>query len=74
MPTVTVATEVAGKVWKVLVRVGDAVAADQDLAIVESMKMEIPVCAPAAGTVRQVLVAEGEPVAEGQAFVELQTG
>jgi acetyl-CoA carboxylase biotin carboxyl carrier protein len=74
MPSVEVATEVSGTVWKLRVGVGDTVAADQELVIVESMKMEIPATAPAGGTVRQVLVAEGEAVAEGQVLVVLQSG
>ena len=74
MPTVTVRSEVAGNVWKVLVQPGDAVAADQDLLIIESMKMEIPVSAPSAGTVQELLVAEGEGVGEEQALLRLQTG
>jgi biotin carboxyl carrier protein len=60
-----VRTEVAGSVWKVEVSVGQQVAAGDVLVIVESMKMEIPVEAPAAGTVSEIRVAEGEPVAEG---------
>jgi biotin carboxyl carrier protein len=60
-----VRTEVAGNVWKVEVGVGQRVAAGDVLVIVESMKMEIPVEAPAAGTVAEIRVAEGEPVAEG---------
>ena len=69
MPTVTVASEVAGNVWKILVQPGDTVAADQDLLIIESMKMEIPASAPRAGVVRELRVAEGEAVAEGQALL-----
>lgn len=74
MPSVEVTTEVAGTVWKLLVGVGDAVAAEQDLVIVESMKMEIPASAPVAGTVQRVLVAEGDAVAEGQVLVVLGAG
>lgn len=62
-------SEVTGTVWKVDVRVGDTVSPDQTLLVLESMKMEIPVSAPHAGTVLQVLVAEGESVSEGQDVV-----
>ena len=68
----TVQSEVTGTVWKVEVRVGDAVQAEQTLVILESMKMEIPATAPAAGTVLQVLVQEGEAVAEGQDLVVIE--
>ena len=66
-----VRTEVAGNVWKVEVAVGQAVAAGDVLVIIESMKMEIPVEAPAAGTVRALRVAEGDPVAEGAVVAEV---
>jgi acetyl-CoA carboxylase biotin carboxyl carrier protein len=60
-----VCSEVAGNVWKGLAQVGQQVAEGDVLAIIESMKMEIPVEAPRAGVVRAIKVAEGEPVAEG---------
>lgn len=66
-----VRTEVAGSIWKVEVTVGQRVAAGDALVIVESMKMEIPIEAPAAGTVAEVRVAEGERIAEGAVVVVL---
>jgi acetyl-CoA carboxylase biotin carboxyl carrier protein len=66
-----VRSEIAGSVWKIEVAVGDAVAAEDPLIILESMKMEIPLLAPRAGVVRQILVAEGEPIAEGDVAVIL---
>lgn len=66
-----VLSEVSGSVWKVEVAVGQVVAAGDTLLIVESMKMEIPVEAPVGGTVTEVLVAEGEAVADGQWLVRL---
>lgn len=66
MPRITVQSEVTGTVWKLEVRCGDSVQADQALVILESMKMEIPATAPVAGTVVELLVAEGEAVSEGQ--------
>jgi urea carboxylase len=57
---------VAGNLWKILVAPGDRVEADQPLVIVESMKMEIQVCAPWTGVVHSILCAEGRPVAPGQ--------
>lgn len=61
----------AGTVWKVLVKPGDAVAEGQDVVILESMKMEIPITAEAGGTVKAVRVAEGDFVNEGDLVVEL---
>ena len=57
--------EVAGNIWKVEAAVGQQVAEGDVLVIVESMKMEIPVEAPRAGVVAEMLVREGEAVAEG---------
>jgi acetyl-CoA carboxylase biotin carboxyl carrier protein len=71
MAQTTLQSEVTGTVWKIEVQEGDAVAADQTLLILESMKMEIPVTAAAAGTVLRLLVQEGESVAEGQDVVVL---
>jgi biotin carboxyl carrier protein len=59
-------SEVTGSVWKVEVAVGQSVSEGDTLIIVESMKMEIPISAPAAGVVSEILVAEGEPVADDQ--------
>ena len=64
-------SEITGSVWKVEVQPGASVEAGQTLLIVESMKMEIPVESPASGTVREVLVAEGEAVQDGQWLVTL---
>lgn len=66
-----VAAEVAGKVWKIEAAIGQSVVADDTLIIIESMKMEIPVVAPRAGVVSEIMVLEGDPVAEGQIVVVL---
>ena len=66
-----VRAELVGMVWKVLVKAGDSVEADQELIILESMKMEIPVIAPRAGTVQEVKVKESDVVAENQVLVVL---
>jgi urea carboxylase len=58
-----------GSVWNVAVKAGDRVEAGQRLIVVESMKMEIAVATPRAGTVVEVLCAQGSPVAAGQALV-----
>ena len=66
MAATSIRSDVAGRVWKVLAKAGDRVAAEDTLVILESMKMEIPVVAPCAGTVTSILVREGEEVAEDQ--------
>jgi acetyl-CoA carboxylase biotin carboxyl carrier protein len=61
-----VQSEITGRVWKIEARPGDRVAVDQPIVVLESMKMEIPISAPAAGTVAEVCVAETDVVEEGQ--------
>lgn len=58
--------ELTANVWKILVSQGDKVSQGQELAVLESMKMEIPVESPTAGTVASVHTAEGDAVSEGQ--------
>ncbi len=59
-------SQVSGTVWKVELQTGAAVADGDTILIIESMKMEIPVDAPGAGTLRELLVGEGDTVTEGQ--------
>lgn len=66
MAEVRVKSEITGKVWQIEARVGQQVAEEDPIVILESMKMEIPVGAPVGGTVKQILVAEGDTVQEGQ--------
>jgi len=64
-----VKAELVGSVWKIVTKRGDKVAEDQTLLILESMKMEIEVVAPKAGTVMEIRVKETEVVKEGQVLV-----
>ncbi len=66
-----VRAEMAGKVLEVCVAEGDAVGEDQDLVIIESMKMQIPVGSPEEGTVRKVFVVPDQFLNEGDPIVEL---
>lgn len=59
-----VKASMAGNVWKVTVNEGDSVEVDQDIVILESMKMEIPIAAEEAGTIKELKVAEGDFVNE----------
>lgn len=61
-----VESEVQGNVWKIQVAEGQQVDAGDVLLILESMKMEIPVESPVAGTVTEVLVKLEEAVQEDQ--------
>ncbi|MEW5722095.1 MAG: acetyl-CoA carboxylase biotin carboxyl carrier protein subunit [Thermodesulfobacteriota bacterium] len=58
----------SGKMWKILVSVGDSVAEDDEVAILEAMKMEIPVVSPGDGTIKEIKVKEGEAV-EAEAVI-----
>ena len=60
-----VRAEMVANVWKVVAAEGDLVADGDTLVILESMKMEIPVLAEAAGTITTLHVAEGDVVQEG---------
>ena len=57
MKTVTI--QMAGNLWKLLVKQGDDVQKGQEVAILESMKMEIPIVAEEAGVISKVYKAEG---------------
>jgi acetyl-CoA carboxylase biotin carboxyl carrier protein len=67
-----VKAELVGNVWKVVAAPGDKVEEDDVLVILESMKMEIPVTAPRAGTVKEIRVSEGDVVKEGQVVAVLE--
>ena len=66
-----IVANMAGTVFQVLVTAGDKVSEGQDVIVLESMKMEVPIASGAAGTVKQILVAVGDFVNEGDAVVEL---
>jgi acetyl-CoA carboxylase biotin carboxyl carrier protein len=72
MPDMTVRSELNAIVWKIEAAAGAAVGEGDNLIILESMKMEIPVTAPRTATVKSILVAEKQQVAEGQPLVVLQ--
>lgn len=65
-------SEITGSLWKLVKNLGDTVAEDEPIMVLESMKMEIPVVADAAGIVKQLLVQEGDPVAEGQVVAVIE--
>ena len=71
MPT-AIEAQITGNVWKVEKAVGDAVAAEDVILILESMKMEIPVEAPCAGRVSEIRVSEGENVEEGAVLAVIE--
>lgn len=58
----------SGKILKLMVNIGDSVNEDDEVAILEAMKMEIPVVSPDDGTVKELLVKEGDAV-EAEAVI-----
>ncbi len=70
MPTVD--AHITGTVWKIEVEVGDEVEEGDVVAILESMKMEMPVEAEATGTVAEILCEEGQAVNEGDPLARLE--
>jgi acetyl-CoA carboxylase biotin carboxyl carrier protein len=64
MPT-EVEAQITGNVWKIEKAVGDSLQEEDVILILESMKMEIPVEAPCAGSLTEIRVSEGDNVEEG---------
>jgi acetyl-CoA carboxylase biotin carboxyl carrier protein len=67
-----VEAHITGTVWKIEVAVGDQVDEGDTVAILESMKMEMPVEAEDPGVVKEILVEEGQSVSEGEPLVVLE--
>lgn len=72
MALINIESEIAGKVWKIEAEIGTTLAEEDAIIILESMKMEIPVDAPEAGILVEILVAEGDPVKEGQIVAKME--
>lgn len=73
MATEKVKAEITGNVWKIVAQPGQQLAEEEAILIMESMKMEIPVLAPVKGTLREILVKEGQEVSEGQDLAIIET-
>ena len=65
--------EIAANVWQVRTEVGATVAEGDELVILESMKMEIPVVAPVAGKVSEIRVKPEDQVQEGDVVAVIDT-
>jgi acetyl-CoA carboxylase biotin carboxyl carrier protein len=65
--------EMAGTVLEVKVKAGDRVTSGQEIAILESMKMEVPLLSPANGKIDAVLKKTGEFVNEGEGIFEISS-
>jgi urea carboxylase len=69
-----VRAEITANVWQVRVEVGQQVAEGDELVILESMKMEIPVLAPLPGTVSELRVQPDQQVQEGDVVAVIEPG
>jgi acetyl-CoA carboxylase biotin carboxyl carrier protein len=72
MSSLNITSEIAGQVWKIQAAVGQRVATDESVMIIEAMKMEIPIEAPRAGVIMEISVLEGETIKEGQIVARLE--
>jgi len=68
----TVTSPLSATVFKILVKVGDRVDTNQDLLVLQAMKMETNVVAAAAGVIKNIPVAEGAAVSQGQVLIEFE--
>ncbi len=69
----SVKSDITGKVWKIDSKIGDRIEEEEPIMILESMKMEIPVLAPVEGVLKEILVAEGQEISEGQEVAIIET-
>jgi len=67
-----IAAHITGTVWTIDCQVGDVVAEGDTVAVLESMKMEMPVEAEVEGTVTEILCEEGQAVNEGDVLIVLE--
>ena len=72
MKPLKIETEVAGTVWKIIAVKGAVLAAEDTILIMESMKMEIPIEAPRAGTLIELRVTEGQVLDEGDVVAVIE--
>lgn len=62
---------IAGNVWKILVAVGDKVEMDDEVIILEALKMETPIYCEESGTITEIRIKEGDAVNDGDVLVVL---
>ncbi len=62
----------SGTIWKIHVKAGDKVLYEDELIILEALKMENPIYAPADGTVAEIKVSENEKVETNQVLIVLE--
>jgi acetyl-CoA carboxylase biotin carboxyl carrier protein len=69
---IEVKSVVTGSVWKIVASVGQSLAPGDEIMVLESMKMEIPVIVEDGGVLKELKVAEGATVNEGQVLAVVE--
>lgn len=72
MAAIEVKSVVTGSVWKIVASVGQKLAPGEEIMVLESMKMEIPVIVEDGGVLKEIKVAEGAAVSEGQVLAVVE--
>ena len=67
-----VTVPMVGKIVAVSVKVGDRIEENDQVAVLEAMKMEMPVVAPVGGTVKEILIAPGQEVEAEQTLAVIE--
>ncbi|MHA6258427.1 biotin/lipoyl-binding carrier protein [Sporosarcina sp. CAU 1771] len=73
MEKVKIESELTGSVWKIVAKVGEKVSEGDELIILESMKMEIPIIAPEDGIIIEIKVKEGSIIQTGDVAIVMET-
>jgi len=63
----------SGTIWKITATLDEVVEEDDEVLIIEALKMETPVYAPCDGKVKQILVKEGDEVEEDQPLMSIES-
>jgi acetyl-CoA carboxylase biotin carboxyl carrier protein len=69
---VEIVAPMSGNIWKILAKEGDKVNEDDEIVIMEAMKMEIPVTATTTGVVKSLKIKEGDPVEANDVLAEIE--
>ncbi|TKA95584.1 biotin/lipoyl-binding carrier protein [Cereibacter changlensis] len=72
MAIIDIKTEITGNIWKIEAQPGQKLAEGDTIIMLESMKMEIPVCATEDGVLIEVLAEEGATVTEGTVVARIE--
>ncbi len=67
-----IVSNMAGVVLEFLVKPGEKIAVDQDVVMLESMKMQIPIQSTVNGVVKTIKVSEGDFVDDGDVLIEVE--